>query len=456
MHLLSTAFHTELMVGRLSSSQSYHQQQTARRNGGTVLFSTVEDHELFWEPTTTTRSSTSSTTLSLKQAKLQGYIQTWLAEKDNSTATATTTSSFLPPNTPGAFLHIGKCGGSSIATQLKNGCHSWLPKPCPKEETGLNSNQQPQLVAPRGENEEEESYVSRLTTYFHVPDFGRKPLKRRPYQFYVATVRDPLERFISIFRVYYHSHISNHNGMAHLQQERFVYCFANLQEFGRAMHRVQSLFPNPVEDESTSITHNNISSTITRRLATAATFTLPHEHCWKIPYSLWMFSRTPHAATKVPPTQRYSSHWQWNQATVWERIHHPHHRRRRHNIHSIPDDDDDDKTILVLRTSHLWQDWQSVNEYLGQPAATSTTTTTSTSSSSKLPHLRHYGHLQGGISTHLHDDDKNARAALCQFLEPNYQAYRRWIMAAANLNNSQKDATLQYSQTQCPSIRLRG
>lgn len=30
----------------------------------------------------------------------------------------------------GAFIHMGKTGGSSISLLLRNGCHSFMPKPC--------------------------------------------------------------------------------------------------------------------------------------------------------------------------------------------------------------------------------------------------------------------------------------------------------------------------------------
>lgn len=30
----------------------------------------------------------------------------------------------------GAFIHVGKTGGSTLSLFLRNGCHSWVPKPC--------------------------------------------------------------------------------------------------------------------------------------------------------------------------------------------------------------------------------------------------------------------------------------------------------------------------------------
>lgn len=67
----------------------------------------------------------------------------WLAHTEN----------IKPPRTPGAFLHLGKTGGSTLSHVLRNGCHSWVPKPC-----HIPTN---------------ESYVSQLSTYYHLPDFQK-------------------------------------------------------------------------------------------------------------------------------------------------------------------------------------------------------------------------------------------------------------------------------------------
>jgi hypothetical protein len=33
-------------------------------------------------------------------------------------------------NASGAFIHMGKTAGSSVSLLLRNGCHSFMPKPC--------------------------------------------------------------------------------------------------------------------------------------------------------------------------------------------------------------------------------------------------------------------------------------------------------------------------------------
>ena len=51
-----------------------------------------------------------------------------------------------------AFVHVGKSAGSTASLMLRNGCHSWVPKPCHLNIT----------------NETELSKQTQL--YYHVPD----------------------------------------------------------------------------------------------------------------------------------------------------------------------------------------------------------------------------------------------------------------------------------------------
>jgi hypothetical protein len=52
----------------------------------------------------------------------------------------------LPPHTPGAFIHVGKTGGSTLSLYQKNACHSFVRKPCRR-------------------NPANESYIFKTTTY---------------------------------------------------------------------------------------------------------------------------------------------------------------------------------------------------------------------------------------------------------------------------------------------------
>jgi len=85
----------------------------------------------------------------------------------------------------GAFIHLSKTGGSTLTTLLRNGCHSWVPKPCRRDST----------IDPLNE-----TAISKLATYYHLPDFLNGLLFRTPHEFYTFTIRDPLDRTISAYR----------------------------------------------------------------------------------------------------------------------------------------------------------------------------------------------------------------------------------------------------------------
>jgi hypothetical protein len=98
----------------------------------------------------------------------------------------------VPPDqrTLGAFIHVGKTGGSTLCFYLRYDCHSF------KFRDGYCH------VKPYDENTT--TPVSNLTTYFHVPDFTKKKpyglfSKQFLYNFYVFTLRDPFDRAVSAF-----------------------------------------------------------------------------------------------------------------------------------------------------------------------------------------------------------------------------------------------------------------
>ncbi len=101
----------------------------------------------------------------------------------------------LPPEpTMGAFLHIGKTGGSTIQQLLRNGCSYSMKKPCKSYDDFPES---------------KENIISKLTTYYHTNEFSIKLRfddRKAEYKFFVITLRDPLERAISSFL---YSHPSN-------------------------------------------------------------------------------------------------------------------------------------------------------------------------------------------------------------------------------------------------------
>jgi len=127
-----------------------------------------------------------------------------------------------PEHVNGAFIHMGKTGGSTLSLLLRNGCHSFMPKPC--RTVGL------------------ETAASRLVgTYYHVPDFGliSQAALANKHPFYIITLRDPLARSISAF-VYEHldNALARGETMSPIAQEaneEAKKCFPTLEAFVEAI-----------------------------------------------------------------------------------------------------------------------------------------------------------------------------------------------------------------------------
>ena len=122
------------------------------------------------------------------------------------------------------FVHIGKTAGSTLSKLLRNGCHSFVPKPC--------------RVVPN------ETVVSELVeSYYHVPDFWRLPASR--HGSYVLSVRDAYERTVSAL-LYNHPenvahYLSVHNlseSVKEVQSRSTAYrCFPTLDAFAMLLER---------------------------------------------------------------------------------------------------------------------------------------------------------------------------------------------------------------------------
>ncbi|GKY98460.1 hypothetical protein MPSEU_000803300 [Mayamaea pseudoterrestris] len=114
----------------------------------------------------------------------------------------------------GAFIHMGKTGGSAISLLLRNGCHSFMPHPCR------------QVV-------DETEASRRIESYYHVPDFAL--LQHSHHDFYLISTRDPFDRLVSAF-VYQHVRNIDARGDIDIKDKREKYavassCFASLESF---------------------------------------------------------------------------------------------------------------------------------------------------------------------------------------------------------------------------------
>lgn len=116
------------------------------------------------------------------------------------------------------FVHIGKTGGSTISTLLRNGCTSFVEGPC--------------------RNITHETVVSKYVEhYYHVPDFWRLP--KTKHEVFVISIRDPFDRSVS--SLLYH-HPQNAEVYQLQQTKKQLYygpqayaCFPKLEDFAQLM-----------------------------------------------------------------------------------------------------------------------------------------------------------------------------------------------------------------------------
>ncbi|CAJ1966762.1 unnamed protein product [Cylindrotheca closterium] len=116
------------------------------------------------------------------------------------------------------FVHIGKTGGSTISTLLRNGCTSFVEGSC--------------------RNITHETVVSKYVEhYYHVPDFWRLPETK--HEAFIISIRDPFDRSVS--SLLYH-HPRNAEVYQLRQTKKQLYygplayaCFPKLEDFAQLM-----------------------------------------------------------------------------------------------------------------------------------------------------------------------------------------------------------------------------
>lgn len=326
--------------------------------------------------------------------------------------------------TIGAFIHVGKTGGSSLSEQLRYGCHSFVPKPCSRR-TG-------QII---------HNVVSNLTTYVHVPDFsyGKNGLfgKSYLYNFYLFTVRDPLDRTISAFLYQHPLNVFAETSFGEVKRNMEPQMLKELRSVhasDKAM--VRAIFDNLKEDE--------------KRIAQKA-FGKNYKaySCFDTLEDFAMLLRN-------PDKFEYSSDWEemvknrkcsdfakmcmkglvnnalqhirFNLATITWNIG-VGLTRYQPNFNSTLSKTSNTKStsgaIFTVRSHNLVEDWISVNEYLGQDRRTIT-----------YPEkkIRDSSAVTRPVSNDLSEE---GRKSLCLALKREYDVYLSLIHSSENL--SEKD-----------------
>jgi hypothetical protein len=278
----------------------------------------------------------------------------------------------------GAFVHMGKTGGSALSVLLRNGCHSWMAHPC--------------------RNVTNETIASELIeSYYHVPDFAF--LRQSQHDFYVITLRDPFDRAVSAFVF---EHILNRivrNDLTTLTPskqkvlENAYACFPTLEKFVSHLKGNSSSYYYPYKK-------NAVMPTPCRDFARAAF----HGQVRPFNHMYFSFQRI---KTFLPAP--------------------------------------DSQTILVTRQERLWDDWKSINKWLGHDREVVIP--------EKVDHaeIRNTTHLQLPVTRRLSPEGTQT---LCAALQGEYDTYVWFLKRAKNLNANDVLKSVGQARRRCPKLKV--
>ena len=208
--------------------------------------------------------------------------------------------------TGGAFVHMGKTGGSTLSILLRNGCHSYMAHPC-------------RTIA-----KHQESFASKqIESYYHVPDFGLLPQSN--HHFYLITTRDPLDRLVSAFVF---EHIRNKDARNETIDE---YKRSKFEEAYRCFPTLQSFVDllGSEEDEDLRFRYPYSKAMVVADSCTDLARAAFHGHVKIYNHLYFSYQKIGMLIPRVAQ-----------------------------------------QTLYVTRQEHLWADWAKINEDLGQPVET--------------------------------------------------------------------------------------
>lgn len=320
----------------------------------------------------------------------------------------------LPPNTPGAFLHVGKAGGSTLAQIHAFPVHRSYGAISFQNATTINPNGTPT------------NYFGTLTTYIHTPDFhvlqeakqaSKNQISNTPYypdySFYVASLRDPLSRLLSVFTV---SHPKNRSrrrvpggGGPRIRKAREKYfgqCFPTLEAF--ATHIGDDPFDfyypfGPTEIPSAL----NCSDLARASMANKLAFLSDHLY-WSTKSILEMI-----------PGWQYNLNASTNNSSREERP----------------------RAFFAVRTENMNQDFFNLNKALGDPHPV------------LLDELVvKYARVQTANTTVTKEISDLGKSRLCKALLPEYKTYFLALSRAINLTPRNLQESLELSRRNCPTL----
>ncbi len=328
----------------------------------------------------------------------------------------------LPPLTLGAFIHVGKTGGSTLSSQLLNGCHSFVAKPCDRKN--------PELY--------QENVVSKLTTYFHTPDFITFPEKNTSelhknalnYEFFVFTSRDPLERAISSYLA---SHPENRVIEAFTKSKARIMASPDAKDLENKdfVERLLKLMERRVHFKDIKGKDPKTCTILYRCFPTLESYAkaLSNVHAYE-PGNWTEFALKGNCSNVAKMTVHHG---------VKQDIPH-HYWDLRRILYELREVDFSTKTVLVSRTDKLAQDWSGINRYLGQEGNITLSTKLRDSTKHEYP-----------IKNVLSEEGKKK---LCFAMEEEYRVYLKLLRYAENLSESDLSESFARANKNCPWLKL--
>ena len=279
----------------------------------------------------------------------------------------------------GAFVHIGKTGGSTLSILLRDGCHSFMDHPC-------------RVV----ENESVASF--RISSYYHVPDFGLLPDSKN--EFYVVSVRDPFDRTVSAF-AFEHvlNRLARNETIDEWKIEKYVEayrCFPTLESFVTHLGYTPRKFDYPFSRRS-------VHAESCPDLARAALY-------GRVKLYNHLFFSFDRIRTMIPTNKTGA--------------------------------------LYATRQEHLWEDWRSLNRALGQTEGTLQIPLGSQQRNSTTMERKLNLPVKRALSP-------TGRMILCNALREEYRAYFWFLLQARNLNEVDIQNTVKEAQSKCPIIPMQ-
>ena len=349
--------------------QEQHFQQPQRIDAGTMIFSSKNGEGNL------TRQKKGSVN-SAPANRTATAVSTESSTTNNNSSSGSSSSS----NHTMGFVHMGKTGGSTISQLLRNGCHSFVPKPC--------------RTVPN------ETLVSRrVRDYYHVPDFWRLP--ESTHRSFVISVRDPFDRTVSA--LLYH-HPRNVARMAEIEQrdgtkqqlqrskrevkngERMYQCFPTVEDFAGLLRR----------GNRTDCNHPYASNMIVMKNCSEFACAVLHG---RVRPFLHLFYNYRNILSKLLPPPGEDG------------VQRP------------------EPELHVIRKEHLWEDWWDLNRRLGgDGGAEGRMTPTASGGANAGGNARNITGMDLPVTREI---SPGGRDRLCLALETEYAAYYRILSLTA-------------------------